>query len=129
MAELPDSVSIREVGPRDGLQNEKSVVPVEVKAEFVRRLLAAYDDVYGVAGDAFRPAQAAVLDDLFDMQHYFDDVVAGLPFPAAAMLEPAFLDAVTTDAEHPLRVRLRENAVDQWTPQAPLRLYVSPQDE
>jgi hydroxymethylglutaryl-CoA lyase len=35
---LPDHVRIHEVGPRDGLQNEKSVVPTEVKAEFIRRL-------------------------------------------------------------------------------------------
>jgi hydroxymethylglutaryl-CoA lyase len=34
-------VSIYEVGPRDGLQNEKAVVPAEVKAEFIRRLAAA----------------------------------------------------------------------------------------
>lgn len=38
---FPDRVTIYEVGPRDGLQNEKSVVPVEVKAEFIRRLVAA----------------------------------------------------------------------------------------
>ncbi len=38
---LPERVTIYEVGPRDGLQNESAVVPVEVKAEFVRRLLAA----------------------------------------------------------------------------------------
>ena len=38
---LPDRVEVYEVGPRDGLQNEKAVVPVEVKAEFVRRLLDA----------------------------------------------------------------------------------------
>ncbi|WP_395690444.1 hydroxymethylglutaryl-CoA lyase [Nocardioides sp.] len=38
---LPDRVTIYEVGPRDGLQNEAAIVPVEVKAEFVRRLLAA----------------------------------------------------------------------------------------
>jgi hydroxymethylglutaryl-CoA lyase len=38
---LPDRVTIYEVGPRDGLQNEKAVVPVEAKAEFIRRLLAA----------------------------------------------------------------------------------------
>ncbi len=37
-AGLPERVRIYEVGVRDGLQNEKSVVPVEVKAEFVRRL-------------------------------------------------------------------------------------------
>jgi hydroxymethylglutaryl-CoA lyase len=38
---LPDRVEIYEVGPRDGLQNESAVVPVAVKAEFVRRLVAA----------------------------------------------------------------------------------------
>ena len=38
---LPERVEIYEVGPRDGLQNESAVVPVEVKAEFVRRLVAA----------------------------------------------------------------------------------------
>ncbi len=38
---LPERVEIYEVGPRDGLQNEATVVPVETKAEFVRRLVAA----------------------------------------------------------------------------------------
>jgi len=38
---LPSRVEIYEVGPRDGLQNEATVVPVEIKAQFVRRLLAA----------------------------------------------------------------------------------------
>jgi hydroxymethylglutaryl-CoA lyase len=39
--ELPGRVTIYEVGPRDGLQNEKAVVPAAVKAEFIRRLAAA----------------------------------------------------------------------------------------
>jgi hydroxymethylglutaryl-CoA lyase len=38
---LPERVTIYEVGPRDGLQNEKAIVSVEVKEEFVRRLVAA----------------------------------------------------------------------------------------
>jgi hydroxymethylglutaryl-CoA lyase len=38
---MPDRVTIYEVGPRDGLQNEAALVPTEVKAELVRRLLAA----------------------------------------------------------------------------------------
>ena len=41
LPELPPRVEIYEVGPRDGLQNEARVLPVDVKAEFVRRLLAA----------------------------------------------------------------------------------------
>ncbi|MFE6835490.1 hydroxymethylglutaryl-CoA lyase [Streptomyces sp. NPDC057705] len=38
---LPARVRIHEVGARDGLQNEKSAVPTEVKAEFIHRLAAA----------------------------------------------------------------------------------------
>jgi hydroxymethylglutaryl-CoA lyase len=38
---LPDRVSVYEVGPRDGLQNEPSVVPVEIKLQFIERLAAA----------------------------------------------------------------------------------------
>jgi hydroxymethylglutaryl-CoA lyase len=37
---LPKKVYLREVGPRDGLQNEKVFVPTEVKKEFIRRLAA-----------------------------------------------------------------------------------------
>ncbi|WP_116953517.1 hydroxymethylglutaryl-CoA lyase [Jiangella endophytica] len=40
-AGLPARVTIYEVGPRDGLQNEATTVPAEVKVEFITRLLAA----------------------------------------------------------------------------------------
>jgi hydroxymethylglutaryl-CoA lyase len=35
------AVQIMEVGPRDGLQNEKQILSVEARVEFVRRLVAA----------------------------------------------------------------------------------------
>jgi hydroxymethylglutaryl-CoA lyase len=38
---LPAYVKIVEVGPRDGLQNEKKTVPAEIKIELVHRLQAA----------------------------------------------------------------------------------------
>jgi hydroxymethylglutaryl-CoA lyase len=38
---LPKAVTVYEVGPRDGLQNESAIVPLQVKADFVRRLVAA----------------------------------------------------------------------------------------
>jgi hydroxymethylglutaryl-CoA lyase len=41
LTDAPERVTIYEVGPRDGLQNEKTLVPVEAKAEFIRRLVAA----------------------------------------------------------------------------------------
>ncbi|MER5177072.1 hydroxymethylglutaryl-CoA lyase [Streptomyces sp. NPDC002896] len=39
--DLPARVRIHEVGARDGLQNEKSAVPTEIKADFIRRLADA----------------------------------------------------------------------------------------
>ena len=38
---LPAMVSVYEVGPRDGLQAEKAVLPTEVKLEFIHRLQQA----------------------------------------------------------------------------------------
>lgn len=40
-AGLPERVTIYEVGPRDGLQNESAIVDVAVKAEFITRLVDA----------------------------------------------------------------------------------------
>ena len=38
---LPQQVKIVEVGPRDGLQNEKESIPADVKIELFNRLTAA----------------------------------------------------------------------------------------
>lgn len=35
---MPSKAKIVEVGPRDGLQNEKKVIPTDVKVEFIDRL-------------------------------------------------------------------------------------------
>lgn len=41
MSTMPKQVKIVEVGPRDGLQNEKETIPAEVKVELVDRLTRA----------------------------------------------------------------------------------------
>jgi hydroxymethylglutaryl-CoA lyase len=41
LGRLPEQVTIYEVGPRDGLQNESAVLPAAVKAEFIARLAGA----------------------------------------------------------------------------------------
>lgn len=38
MKGMPEFVKIVEVGPRDGLQNEKNIVPTAVKIELIRKL-------------------------------------------------------------------------------------------
>jgi hydroxymethylglutaryl-CoA lyase len=41
MSGLPKRVTVYEVGARDGLQNEKALIPTDIKAEFIRQLVAA----------------------------------------------------------------------------------------
>jgi hypothetical protein len=99
---------------------------------YISYLLLAYDDIYDVyrrPADVFRQPYAATVPGLFDMRHFFDDVLAGLPPTSRELLRASFLRAVSGNPDHPLRVRLRQNAVDRWRPDAPIRVYHSPDDE
>jgi hypothetical protein len=99
---------------------------------YVTYLLLAYDDIYDVYGrrsDVFREPYTGRVPGLFDMRHYFDDVVAALPPTSRELLTASWFQAVTTDPDEPMRVRLRQNAVDRWRPEAPIRVYHSPVDE
>lgn len=99
---------------------------------YVSYLLLAYDDVYDVYGqtpDVFRQPYASTVSSLFDMRHFFDDVLAGLPPNSRELLTPSYYSEVIANRQNPFRVRLRQNAVDRWRPDAPLRVYHSPDDE
>jgi hypothetical protein len=99
---------------------------------YVAYILLAYDDIYDVferPADVFRLPYAATVPGLFDMEHFFDDVLAGLPPTSRELLRSSYFRAVRGNPDHPLRVRLRQNAVDRWRPDAPIRVYHSPDDE
>ena len=60
---------------------------------YVAYLLLAFDDIYDVyesTGDVFRRRYASIVEDLFDMRHFFDDIVAELPPPVRAILKPSY---------------------------------------
>ena len=57
---MAEHVTVVEVGPRDGLQNEKSIVPTDVKVAFVDALSATG---LGVV-EARHPAERAVVPGL-----------------------------------------------------------------
>ncbi|MDI5971157.1 hydroxymethylglutaryl-CoA lyase [Streptomyces sp. SL13] len=75
---LPARVRIHEVGARDGLQNEKNVVPTEVKAEFIHRLADAGLDT--VEATSFvHPTWVPQLADAEQLMPLIGDVAARLP--------------------------------------------------
>ena len=88
---LPERVTICEVGPRDGLQNETAIVPVEVKAAFVRRLVAAGLPV--VEATSFvHPRwvpQLADANEVLDAYEKLDDVAYSVLIPNEKGLDNA----------------------------------------
>ncbi|MDH2412932.1 hydroxymethylglutaryl-CoA lyase [Nocardioides sp. CER19] len=75
---LPERVTIYEVGPRDGLQNEQGIVDTEVKAEFVTRLLAA--GLPTVEATSFvHPTWVPQLADAADLMTRLGETGRGLP--------------------------------------------------
>jgi pimeloyl-ACP methyl ester carboxylesterase len=106
--------------------------PPQAGALYVSYILLAYDDVYDVfdrTSDVFRKPYASTVSGLFDMQHFWDDVLAGVAATPRSLLKPSYYDTVTSNRRDPMRTRLRQNAVDNWQPRAPLRVYHSTDDE
>ena len=111
-----------------GIEDETTVtIPL-----YVSYLLLAYDDVYDVydkPSDVFRRPYAETVPGLLDMQHYWDDILAGLPPTSRELLKKSYFETVRTDPNDEFRVRMRENAVDRWRPEAPIRVYHTSTDE
>lgn len=77
---LPRRVRIHEVGARDGLQNEKTTVPTEVKAEFVHRLADA--GLTTIEATSFvHPKWVPQLADAEQLMPLLDDLGEGVRLP------------------------------------------------
>jgi len=99
---LPERVTIYEVGPRDGLQNEKTVVPLATKAEFIRRLLGAGLPV--VEATSFvHPAWVPQLADAADLVDLLRDEgleESGVPLPVLVPNERGLDRALEKGVRH-----------------------------
>jgi hydroxymethylglutaryl-CoA lyase len=88
---VPAKVLIYEVGPRDGLQNEDAVLPVEVKAEFIDRLVAcglSTVEITSFVHPKWVP-QLADADQLVDLVQHHDGVRMPVLVPNERGLERA----------------------------------------
>ncbi len=92
----------------------------------------AYNDVYGLfdsPSEMFAAPYDALLPPLFDGTHGGGEINDVMPEIPIDIFTPAFVAAFQDDSNHPLRLRLRENDVYDWTPQAPMQLYHCAQDQ
>jgi hydroxymethylglutaryl-CoA lyase len=99
--EARDAVTVVEVGPRDGLQNEDRTVPTATKVELIRRLVAAGARAVEV-GAFVRPDRVPQMADS-------DEVIAGLALPPG--VRAIALVPNTAGLERALRTGVTEVAV------------------
>ncbi|MEV5608516.1 hydroxymethylglutaryl-CoA lyase [Streptomyces sp. NPDC052225] len=94
---LPPKIRIHEVGPRDGLQNEKTLVPTEAKAEFVHRLAAA--GLTTIEATSFvHPKWVPQLADAETLFPLVQDIGAGVRLPVLVPNERGLDRALTLGA-------------------------------
>lgn len=111
----------------DSLHTETATLPL-----YMADLLVAYDDLYDVYRSperVFRAPYAALMPELFNGHATFDEVLASLAPSVEELLQPEFLAAFESQRRLEMRVRLRQNQVFRWAPQAPIIAYHSPDDE
>ena len=84
-----------------GIEDETTVtIPL-----YVSYLLLAYDDIYDVydkPSDVFRRPYEETVPGLLDMQHYWDDILAGLPPTSRELLKKSYFEKVRTDPNDPV---------------------------
>ncbi|MEU4740765.1 hydroxymethylglutaryl-CoA lyase [Actinosynnema sp. NPDC023658] len=95
---LPDRVTIWEVGPRDGLQNESEVVPVGTKLEFLDRLA----DAGGTVLEATSFVHPQWVPQLADAEELLAGLVKrpGVAYPVLVPNERGLERALRAGVEH-----------------------------
>jgi hydroxymethylglutaryl-CoA lyase len=97
VGELPQAVSIREVGPRDGFQNEPEVIPTERKIELI--------DALARTGLARLEVTSLVRADVIPQLADAADVLAGIDVPAGVSVSVLIPNERGLDAAMELRER------------------------
>lgn len=91
MVKLPDKVRIVEVGPRDGLQNEKTFVPTDIKVALINKLQAAglkHIETTSFVSPQWVPQMADNTDVMAGIRRY-DDIVYSVLVPNTKGYEAA----------------------------------------
>ncbi|KAK8940391.1 hypothetical protein KSP39_PZI010430 [Platanthera zijinensis] len=94
---MPSYVKIVEVGPRDGLQNEKSIIPTTVKIDLIRRLTTTGLSVI----EATSFVSPKWVPQLADAKHVMEEIrsIKGIHFPVLTPNLRGFKEAITAGAK------------------------------
>jgi hypothetical protein len=96
---------------------------------YIAWIANCYARIYGMPlGSVIREPYANQLSELFDGAHGGNAIVAALPPNPRDLLTPEFLADYDAGRETWFLARLAQNSLLDWTPRAPIRLYLGEAD-
>lgn len=126
--ELPVTASIPMAGPYDvsGVLVDTMLSDQPYSNPFyLMYVILAYHEVYNFFDDPaeiFSETYATRVREYLKGSMTLDELQNQMPKVPKAMLNTEFVEAFSTDTNHPFRELLRQNDLIQWAPQAPMRL-------
>ncbi len=94
--------------------------------------ILSYQDKYSLVenlNEYFIDYYAEILPELFDGYHSIDEIHNVMPSIPIQIFRDEVIEEFTNDMQHPLRTRLYENNLYDWTPQSNMKIFHSEQDE
>jgi pimeloyl-ACP methyl ester carboxylesterase len=135
----PDEFNITASAPMAGAYDLSGVTAADLLSgrstpnpAYLLYQVAAYQAVYGLAGslaDLLDAPYDTTLPPLLNGDADIERINEAMPASPIEILQPDVLARIQSDANHPLRVALRDNDLIRWTPVAPTRLYHCPEDQ
>lgn len=134
----PDEFSVTASAPMAGAYDLSGVTATDLLSgrsipnpAYLLYQVAAYQAVYGLADSL-----PALLDTPYDTtlppllngDADIEQINQAMPASPIEIFQPEVLATIQSDANHPLRLALRDNDLIRWTPVAPTRLYHCPED-
>jgi len=120
-------------GPFDLIESAKVLAnrSINPKPAYMSFLIKAYDSIYTLnqINNIYQAPYVKTINSVFDGKHSAADINSRLSHTTSDLFKPNFLTALQGNGTHPLKSRLALNAIYDWKPLAPTRLYHSPRDE
>ena len=94
--------------------------------------ILSYQDKYSLVeslNEYFLDYYAETLPGLFDGYHSIDEIHEVMPIIPIQIFKDEVIEEFTNNMQHPLRLRLSENNLFNWVPQANMKIFHSQQDE
>ncbi len=94
--------------------------------------ILSYQDKYSLVeslNEYFLDYYAETLTGLFDGYHSIDEIHEVMPITPIQIFKDEVIEEFTNNMQHPLRLRLSENNLFNWVPQANMKIFHSHQDE